>query len=302
MEEQPGLWAEETEIEAWTDMMAAMPDATRQALGADCRVVGSALSISAKSLPLVTFNRTIGLGSSLAASRRAVASIAAHMRERSAPVAQLQIAPFALTPALQETLAAEGFVAVAAKWAKLGRPAADVPALEHRTEKWAPVFGKGDAKTKSYGKRADSRNRQFAIAGDLAVEPVEPPAAGAFAEVVLRSFGMPTVLKPWLAALVGRPGWHCYAALRGRDIVAGAALHLGADHAWLGIAGTLPEARRLGAQGALMARRIGDAAALGRRWVFTETGILDGDNPSLRNMYRSGFSLLHERTNWVLKG
>jgi hypothetical protein len=35
--------------------------------------------------------------------------------------------------------------------------------IEHRAEKWAPVFGKSDAKTKSYGKRADSQNRQFAI-------------------------------------------------------------------------------------------------------------------------------------------
>jgi pilus assembly protein CpaC len=39
-----------------------------------------------------------------------------------------------------------------------------VARLEHRAEKWSPVFGKSDAKTKSYSKRADSRNRRFAIA------------------------------------------------------------------------------------------------------------------------------------------
>jgi hypothetical protein len=249
-------------------MMAAMPGAVKQAIEADCRNVGTALAISARALPVVTFNRTIGMGVSVPASGRAVANIAANMRARSAPVAQLQIAPFAYNPAVAEAVAAAGFVETPVKWAKLGRPAAEVPAP----------------------------------ATQLAIELVEPQAAGAFADAVLRGFGMPPVLKPWLAALVGRPRWRCYAALRGGEIVAGAALYLGTDHGWLGIAGTVPEARRLGAQGALMARRIGDAAALGKGWVFTETGILAGDNPSLRNMQRAGFSLLHERSNWTLGG
>jgi hypothetical protein len=111
---------------------------------------------------------------------------------------------------------------------------------------------------------------------------------------------MPPFMGPWLEALAGRKRWRCYIVRQKSDVVAGAAMYLGDRHAWLGIAATVPQARRLGAQGALIARRIADAGALGKAWAFTETGILDGPNPSLANMYRTGFELLHERSNWVL--
>jgi hypothetical protein len=217
-------------------------------------------------VPLVTFNRTIGAGLGLPLTARSVAEIADHMRAHSAEVAQLQIAPMAAPDGFAAIVESGGFRPVATKWAKMGRAVAEV--------------------------RIDPTQ--------LAIETLDISQADAFAATVLSGFGMPAVLKPWLAALVGREGWRCYGALKDGELVACAALYLAAADAWLGIAGTLPASRRLGAQGALMAARIADAARLGKRLAFTETAILDGDNPSLRNMGRAGFELMHERSNWVL--
>jgi len=82
-------------------------------------------------------------------------------------------------------------------------------------------------------------------------------------------------------------------------MVGGGALHIDRDVGWLGIGATLADSRGRGGQGAVMARRIADAAATGCTTLTTETGILPGrPNPSLANMLRSGFTLAYERANW----
>jgi hypothetical protein len=111
---------------------------------------------------------------------------------------------------------------------------------------------------------------------------------------------MPASFMAWVEGLVGREHWRCYVVRSGSDVVAGGAMYLDADCVWLGMGATLPTARKQGAQSLLLARRIADAAELGKPWIFTETGILDGPNPSLANMRRAGFECLHERGNWVL--
>jgi L-amino acid N-acyltransferase YncA len=71
--------------------------------------------------------------------------------------------------------------------------------------------------------------------------------------------------------------------------------------AWLGAAGTLASHRGRGAQGALIARRIDDARALGCHTLTTE--ILPDQpgkkNASSRNMERVGFRIACRRPNWV---
>ena len=260
--------AEAIEVRAWQDLFDAMPAQLKAAIGGDGRMVGGALVISARHVPLVTFNRVIGLGLDRPAERHDLQDIARQMRSASAPVAQLQIAPFALSSGLEADLADEGFARLSTVWAKMGRPTARPPAVD--TEFTVDLAGPGEAEL--------------------------------YAETVLAGFGMPRSFSPWLAALPGRPGWRCYLARAGGETLAAAALYLDSDSAWLGMAATLPTSRKRGAQSALIARRIADAAALGKPWAFTETGILDGPNPSLANMQRAGFGCLHERTNWVLKG
>jgi hypothetical protein len=261
-----GFAVEMIEFNAWRDLMSVIPAPLEAALGADCRLVGGAMSISARNVPLVTFNRTIGLGLERPAERDDLRDIMRHMREFSASVAQLQIAPFALSPALEADLVAEGFKRVPTTWAKMGRRSSDPPAIE----------------------------------AGLSVDSVGPQDAQLFASTVIAGFGMPPSFVPWLEDLPGRDRWRCYVVRSGAETIAAGAMFVDADAAWLGMAATLPTARRRGAQGALIAQRIADAAALGRPWVFTETAILDGANPSLANMRRAGFECLHERTNWVL--
>ncbi|UFZ05058.1 hypothetical protein LQG66_01685 [Bradyrhizobium ontarionense] len=260
--------AEAIEVKAWQDLLDVMPAQLKTEIGGDGRIVGGALVISARNVPLVTFNRVIGLGLERPVERHDLREIARQMRSASAPVAQLQIAPFALSSGLEADLADEGFGRAPTVWAKMGR----------RTAR-PPVF-----------------DTEFTI--DLA----GPADAELYADTVLAGFGMPRSFSPWLAALPGRAGWRCYLARAAGETLAAAALYLDGDSAWLGMAATLPTSRKRGAQSALIARRIADAAALGKSWAFTETGILDGPNPSLANMERAGFECLHERTNWVLKG
>jgi hypothetical protein len=263
-----GRAAEAIEVRAWRDLLEAMPPPLKAGIGGDGRMVGGALSISARNVPLVTFNRVIGLGVDRQAEPHDLQEIARHIRAVSAPVAQLQIAPFALSPEMLADLAAEGFARAPTVWAKMSR----------RTE------------------------RPPLVDTEFSVDLVGPGEAELYAGTVLAGFDMPPSFSPWLAALPGRPGWRCYLARAAGETLAASALYLDGDSGWLGMAATLPRARKHGAQSALIARRIADAAALGKSWVFTETGILDGPNPSLANMKRAGFECVHERTNWVLAG
>jgi hypothetical protein len=61
-------------------------------------------------------------------------------------------------------------------------------------------------------------------ANELEIVPVDRTSADRFADAVLAGFGMPPALKPWLMALPGREGWHCFLALAGGVAVAGAAI------------------------------------------------------------------------------
>lgn len=113
---------------------------------------------------------------------------------------------------------------------------------------------------------------------------------------------MPDQLQPWVGSLVGRPNWYHYLTWSEQEPVAAAALFVQADIGWLGITGTLPTARRRGAQSALMARRLRDGAELGCRWFVTETGqdLPERPNPSFHNMLRAGFAVAYHRPNFLL--
>ena len=79
-------------------------------------------------------------------------------------------------------------------------------------------------------------------------------------------------------------------------MVAGGMRWHGDEGAWLGMAGTLPEARGRGAQGGLLRARSADASGL----VITETWVppVGGHNTSFANMHRAGFVTIAERANY----
>jgi hypothetical protein len=136
---------------------------------------------------------------------------------------------------------------------------------------------------------------------DLRVGEVEPASATPWASVLLRGFGMPEgELSRMLAPVVGRPGFRCFAAWDGTDIVAVGNMFVLGEVAGLWADATLGSHQRRGAQSALLTIRLRAALEAGCRVVYVETAP-DGPeepNPSFRNMRRAGFIPLYRRRNW----
>jgi len=136
---------------------------------------------------------------------------------------------------------------------------------------------------------------------DLRLEIVGADRAQDFAVPVVGGFGMPPLMLGATGALPGRAGWTCLVAYDGDRPVAGGAVFVDGDQAWLGLGATLPEARGRGAQSALLAERIRLAAEAGATTVTTETGVRQEGRPerSYRNILRAGFEEVFERPNWT---
>jgi GNAT superfamily N-acetyltransferase len=90
-------------------------------------------------------------------------------------------------------------------------------------------------------------------------------------------------------------------AYDGGKAVSTGALFVSGEAAWLDFATTLPEYRGRGAQAALLARRIVDAAELGCRYLVVETAedTPQRGAPSHRNMLRFGFQEAYARPNYI---
>lgn len=133
----------------------------------------------------------------------------------------------------------------------------------------------------------------------LAVEEAREPRD--FAETLITGYGLPAHFADWIATLVGRAGWHCFVAYDAATPAGAGALYVSDDVGWLGVAATRPEQRGRGAQGAILAARIGRARELGLTRLFTETGVpRDGvPGPSYRNIVRAGFREAYVRPNYA---
>lgn len=142
-----------------------------------------------------------------------------------------------------------------------------------------------------------------ATATDLRIAPIELADARRYADLMIEVFEMPadSALPDWSASQVGIPGFQMYGAWDGDTLAATACLYAANGIGSLSGAATLPEYRGRGAQTALMARRVADAATLGCTWITAETGTetADDPNPSLHNMRHIGLVELYERRNWI---
>jgi hypothetical protein len=250
------------EAEAYADLFAAAPPE----MGLRVERIGSTCVLIAPHLPTVLFNRVLGLGLREPASEDTVDAILALYRQAGSSVFAIQVSPIASPPELVDWLAVRSLT---------------------RRDNWAKVY-----------RRSDS---QIVIATDLRIETIGVSDAPDYARVVCAAFGMPDQLRPWIESGVGRPGWLHYLGFDGERPVAAAALFMRDGVGWLGVGCTLPSHRRRGAQGALMAQRIRDAAANGCEWVITETGedVPEYPNPSFHNMVRTGFVLAYQRPNFI---
>ena len=256
---------ERIECEAWASLCAAAPDPIAHGLGLEMHRMGEALQTVCARVDQGQFNRLFGLGQASDDGDN-IAPALARFRAAGVHNAFVQIPPG--HSAFEDAATREGLVPYKRPWVKFHRSAADLPSAD----------------------------------GELVIEEAVSEHAADFGAVIVAGFGMPGVLSDWLAALCGAPGWHCYLAKRAGNAIAGAALYVSGTVAWCGVGATRPEARKRGAQTALLARRISDAARFGASDVVTETGLpLPGEfNPSHANILRAGFRPVYNRANWVL--
>jgi hypothetical protein len=134
----------------------------------------------------------------------------------------------------------------------------------------------------------------------LRVEEIGAEHGPAFGSVVARGYGLPDAAAEWLGSAAGAPGFRLFLAWAGGEPAGAGALFAGEGIGWLGLAATVPEHRRKGAQGAILAARFRAAAGVGLRELATETGERLPERPSnsYRNLLRYGFAEQYVRVNY----
>jgi len=154
--------------------------------------------------------------------------------------------------------------------------------------------------TKLY-RRAGSAN-VLSTNPPLTVREIGPDDAQTYEDVVAAPLGVPEGLGPHMRSTIGQPRWRFYLVYDGHRPIAGAALYVRGRMGWCGLGATIESDRRRGAQSALFARRLSDAANDGCEWVAAETLTETADQPnqSYRNMRRLGFVPMYDRPNYLL--
>lgn len=255
------------EAEAWAELQLALSADLRARLGAQVRRRGGALSLLAPGVDAPSVNRTLGLGFESPLTSKQLDEIAADYAAAGVKRWMLQWCPDAMPSSADELIVARGGRAV-------------TPLLKMWRATNAPL-----ATTQPT---------------TCSVLEIGADDAAAFEAVVAEPLGVPPVLGPGIRSTVGHPGWHYYMALDGTRPIAGAAMYVRGDGAWLGLAATATTDRGRGAQMALLARRLRDATALGCKWVSAEVypDMDERPNPSYRNMLRAGMQVLYRRANY----
>jgi len=251
---------------AWTDIVRAMNELPDDPLGARLEQVGSVVLPVVPALDFMQFNRAIGLGIDAPAEEGQVDEIIRLYRAAGLSRYSISLSPNAQPAEIRDWLLARDLKR-GGDYAKLWREAGPAP-------------------------RA---------AKALRIELIGRDDAQAWAAVQRAAWGMPAAMAPWFTATVGRPRWHHYLGFRGNTPVVGGALFIAGEAAWLGFGATVPVFRRHGAHRAIIAKRIGEAAAQGCSVIVTdaEADTPDAPNPSYHNLVRSGFRLAYLRATYT---
>jgi GNAT superfamily N-acetyltransferase len=257
---------ESAEIAAWGDFHKAASPQSASACGLGVSEEDGALTARAATADVLSLNRVMGLGLERAASAEDVDRLVARFVEARVPRFFVHVAPVARTADLSDLLESRGFQHYN-NWVKLYRDASPPPELST----------------------------------DLNIRRIDEDDAPAFGRIVATSFGWPEAVAGWVADLVGRDGWRCYMAFDGALPAAAGALFVGVGFGWIDFATTLPGYRGRGAQSALLAQRIRDAAELGCELLVVETAEDKPEKPapSFRNQLRFGFQLAYLRPNYI---
>lgn len=260
------LRLEGIEAEAWGNLYRAASLEDRTTCGLRSPVLGTTTCAIASNVDVLGFNRVIGLGVEKPASMSQIDEIVERYLGAGVNRFFIQLSPFGAPRALPDWLEHRGFRHYN-NWMKLVRGVEPPP----------------DVTT------------------DLKVEEIGPERSESFAALVATCLDWPASVQPWIASIVGRPRWKHYLALDEGTPVATGALYASDGWGWIDFASTSPTHRRRGAQGALMARRIRDAADLGLSRLVVETAEErpGHPSPSFRNAQRLGFEVAYIRPNYI---
>jgi GNAT superfamily N-acetyltransferase len=137
---------------------------------------------------------------------------------------------------------------------------------------------------------------------DLTVREITPAEVETWAQILADGWRSEAPeLVEFITGLGGvsarAQGNHCFLAEIAGEAVAGASIHVGDGVALLAGASTRPEFRRRGAQGALLAARLGFAAERGGELAVM---VAAPGSVSQRNAERKGFRIAYTRTKWKL--
>jgi hypothetical protein len=228
--------------------------------------IGGAVCLGFEGTPgSALFNRALGIGLAEPATERGLSEIDAFFADRGLTYG-ITLTPDAQPRELPEWLEARGL---------------------HRGYAWTK-FARGP-------------EPPAPVESDLRLEELGADRAAVFADVFMRAYGTPEVTRPLLERLPGSDGWRCFGAFDGDAPAATGALCVTGTVGWLGAAGTLPEFRRRGAQGAILAARIEAGRQAGCETLVTETGEPVDGRPggSYRNIVRAGFEPVYVRQNYL---
>ncbi|HKW12556.1 MAG TPA: hypothetical protein VJO33_19365 [Gemmatimonadaceae bacterium] len=259
------------EAEAWAELQLSLAPEFRKQYGIQVQRVGGAVLLLATGSSTLAINRVIGLGFTTPLNECQLDGIIAAYASAGVERFVIQWSPEAIPLEATEWFAQRGYRLVS-KNVKVYRRAGALPN--------DPTI--------------DSR---------LRVKQIGPEDAETFERIVARPLGVPEGLGPGIRSTIGRREWRFYLVHDDARPIAGAALYTRGKHAWCGLGATIESDRKRGAQTALLARRLSDAAALGCEWVSADTVAETADRPnsSYRNMRRVGFSELYERPNFLVQ-
>lgn len=250
----------------WSDYFkAASPELVKK-LGVQFFKIGSAYVTVAAKVDILAFNRVIGLGVGEPATENQIDEIIAIYEKEKVPRFFIQPSPAAHPDYFPDLLQKKGFKHYN-NWVKWYRQIEDFPGFET----------------------------------DLCIEQIDRNYTDVFADIIVTSFEWPEILKPFIAEVVGRPGWKHYLAYKDEKVIACAACFIKDENASLAFAATLPPYRGHGAQSALINRRLKDAIDAGCKWMITETAEETAERSvaSYRNMKRNGFDIAYKRPNYL---
>ena len=259
---------EHAEVQAWLDMYAAIPAEYRERFKPEIVQVDGVTVTRCRAIPFSHFNAVLDLGVAAPASERTLDAVLACYREAEIPRFTVLHNPYLQPPALREWLEARGLRPRGA-WERVFRDAGELTAPP-------PVV-------------------------DGTVELVSRGTGEEWAAFLVRLYGLPT--GPWLAELVGRPGW-THAVLRREGRIVGArSLFASGGWGWLGVEAPVP---------GLMAPSYADDQAL--TYALVREGLRLGverfaadieapsaarDTPAYANWKALGFEWPYLRTHFV---